>query len=637
LRARYKVLVAGSVATALLVIASCGEVAQNLDTGARCSLNSDCKTPLVCGFERCRAQCNTSRDCGGKLCVRSETNGQSANVCQLEDEVECTHNSQCPGSQLCGPDRHCRDVCITDKDCVTDLLCVSRVCAKPEELRNGALPQRSPVDAGASCTYATDCPNDLVCLYGRCDVECLGPKDCLVGWTCKAQNAGGDGRCYPTANTTTDAGARDGGESPLLDATADGGPIAPRALQMALREEGTCALLDNGKIKCFGGRVLGYGDLAIRGDGPGEMGDRLPYVDLGTGVLAQGIAAGRFWMCALLTDGRVKCWGENFSGQLGIEDTLNRGGEPNQMSDVLPFVSLGTGRTAKALTGGDNFTCALLDNAQIKCWGTQSFGQLGTGGSQSRGSSPNTMGDNLPTVSLGTGRSAKQVSAGAMHACALLDNDQVKCWGYNVRGQLGYGDTLNRGRLANTMGDDLPVVNLGTGRSAKRIVAGGDATCAVLDDGTLKCWGQLFGLGDASVRGDEPNEMGDALPGVDLGLGRTIKDVMVAGGFACALLDNGELKCWGGNFSGNLGLGDTQTRGSAPGQMGANLPAVLLGTGRTAQSLAASAWHVCAILDNRAVKCWGDNTAGQLGLGDTMTRGDMPNQMGDTLPIVKLN
>lgn len=107
------------------------------------------------------------------------------------------------------------------------------------------------------------------------------------------------------------------------------------------------------------------------------------------------------------------------------------------------------------------------------------------------------------------------------HTCAVLDNDSVKCWGDNGVGQLGLGDQITRSDNADEVGDALPVVNLGTGRTAKDITANERDTCALLDNNSLKCWGfnrfGQLGLGDTSDRGDDPNEMGDALPTVDLG------------------------------------------------------------------------------------------------------------------------
>jgi alpha-tubulin suppressor-like RCC1 family protein len=107
-------------------------------------------------------------------------------------------------------------------------------------------------------------------------------------------------------------------------------------------------------------------------------------------------------------------------------------------------------------------------------------------------------------------------------------------------------------------------------------------------------------------------------------------------GYACALLDNKSVKCWGSNYNGQLGLGDTNSRGDAPGEMGDNLPAVDLGTGRTATAIFCTYSHTCALLDNKSVKCWGDNYNGRLGLGDTNHRGDEPGEMGDNLPAVDL-
>jgi hypothetical protein len=143
---------------------------------------------------------------------------------------------------------------------------------------------------------------------------------------------------------------------------------------------------------------------------------------------------------------------------------------------------------------------------------------------------------------------AVAVVTGLQHTCALLDDGNVKCWGLNLVGQLGYGDTYRRGGDAMDMGDALPLVDLGTGRFATAIAAGGDATCALLDDGTVKCWGgaDLNGQpGDGTQnRGDQPGEMGDALPALELGP-RRATEVAVGDAIACALLDDGTVSCWG--------------------------------------------------------------------------------------------
>jgi alpha-tubulin suppressor-like RCC1 family protein len=108
----------------------------------------------------------------------------------------------------------------------------------------------------------------------------------------------------------------------------------------------------------------------------------------------------------------------------------------------------------------DCHTCALLDNGSVKCWGRNSFGQLGLGDTNHRGNGAGQMGDNLLVVGLGNGRTATSIRAGGFHTCALLDNGSVKCWGRNSFGQLGLGDTNHRGNGAGEMGDNLPVVNV---------------------------------------------------------------------------------------------------------------------------------------------------------------------------------
>jgi alpha-tubulin suppressor-like RCC1 family protein len=234
------------------------------------------------------------------------------------------------------------------------------------------------------------------------------------------------------------------------------------------------------------------------------------------------------------------------------------------------------------ISAGQHHVCAVLDDDSVKCWGLNNRGQLGLGDSSNRGQLASQMGDDLDAVDLGTNRTAMMISAGGSYTCALLDNDSVKCWGRNANGQLGHGDTLDRGDGSGEMGDALPAVNLGTGRTAKMISAGYSHTCALLDDGSVKCWGLndygQLGLGEFSNRGDGPDEMGDALPAVDLGTGRTAKMIDAGNYHACAVLDDDSVKCWGWNNYGQLGLGDTSNRGGSSGQMGDNLPAVDLGT-----------------------------------------------------------
>ncbi len=440
---------------------------------------------------------------------------------------------------------------------------------------------------------------------------------------------------------------------PARVAVADGNeaPGNPAAYRSISAGSGfTCAVLAGGVVKCWGLNnlgQLGLGDRVDRGDGPREMGDALPGVDLGTGRSATAVSAGGQHTCALLDGGAVKCWGSNRSGQLGLGNNENHGGSSFEpMGDGLPEVDLGSGRTATAIAAGDRHTCALLDDHSIKCWGANSYGQLGLGDVEPRGDEPGEMGDDLPAVDLGSGRTAVAVAAGGSpdfgasvgQTCALLDDATVKCWGANLQGQAGRGTMLTGGDEPGEMGDDLPPVDLGAGRTATALTSDGSHACALLDDATVKCWGLNsggeLGLGDSLGRGDGPGEMGDTLPVVDLGAGRTATSISAGGGHTCAVLDDGSVRCWGSRA---LGLGVGAPRGDEPGEMGAALPGVDLGTGRTAVAVTTGTTQTCATLDDGTLRCWGGNDRGELGLGDTQNRGDHPGEMGDALPVVVLD
>jgi hypothetical protein len=128
------------------------------------------------------------------------------------------------------------------------------------------------------------------------------------------------------------------------------------------------------------------------------------------------------------------------------------------------------------------------------------------------------------------------VATGEYHACALLDDHGVKCWGDNDSGQLGLGDATDRGDDSSTMGDNLPTVDLGTGRTATAIAASRYATCAILDDRTVKCWGNGVG--------NKPGEMGDHLAALDFG-GRKAVNIGMGELLDCASMDDDTMWCWG--------------------------------------------------------------------------------------------
>lgn len=445
------------------------------------------------------------------------------------------------------------------------------------------------------------------------------------------------------ALTGTAPVAADGNEAPNA-------PSAARSI--AAGDTFTCTLSVTGVVRCFGDGSqgqLGNGSSSSVGNDPGEMGTALVPVDLGAGRTARAITTGVSHACAALDNGQVKCWGRNDDAELGLGDTTNRGFAPGQMGDALPAVNLGTGRRAVAVSAGDHHTCAILDNGQVKCWGRNNLGQAGRGDISAPvdrvGDDPAEMGDALPAVALGTGRTARAVSAGRDQTCAVLDNGELKCWGYNASFQLGIGDNTGPlqavGDTPGEMGDALMAVDLGTDRTATAVATASEFTCTLLDNGDVKCWGSNqfgktgrgIGLGNT---GASPAEMGDGLLPVPLGSGRTARSISASNNHVCVTLDNDQVKCWGRNTIGELGLGDATNRGDQILQMGTFLPEVALGTGRSAQFVTTGGAHSCAILDTGAAACWGYGLFGQLGTGAFANVGAAAGQMGDDLITVDL-
>ncbi|CAN0212636.1 unnamed protein product [Pylaiella littoralis] len=369
---------------------------------------------------------------------------------------------------------------------------------------------------------------------------------------------------------------------------------------------------------------LGLNDTKDRGDNDGEVGNLLPEVELGTDLEAVYVTAGLRHTAAIMGDGTIRSWGYNRKGQLGVGTILDVGDEDDEMGDNMAVTDLGD-VTPVAVRAGGWHTCCIIEGDHLKCWGYNQWGELGLGDHDDRGDEPDEMGDNLDFVDLGDDARVVSLALGDWHTCALLDGGSVKCWGKNFSGQLGLGDDEHRGDNSGEMGDDLDEVDLG-GKQASAIAAGEEHTCAILEDGSLVCWGLgtsgQLGQGNADSIGDSSNDMSN-LAAIDLGSGRTAVEVAAGGNHTCAILDNADVKCWGNNDFGELGQGDTLSRGSGPGEMGDNLLPISLPTGWTLSSLSLGYYHTCALVSEvdvvDNVVCWGANFDGQTGLGQSET------------------
>jgi alpha-tubulin suppressor-like RCC1 family protein len=422
-------------------------------------------------------------------------------------------------------------------------------------------------------------------------------------------------------------------------------PALHNPTQVAAGNNHTCAL-DDEDVVCWGSNVggeivvpsdvalfgrhacvLANGGLRCTGDnergqlGVGSDQDQLlplataGQTDLGPGFGAPTqIAIGHAFGCALAPGG-VKCWGSGDNGRLGLSDPRDRGLAKGEMGDALPALQLDG--PATKIDVGDAHACAIGAQGVVFCWGKGNAGQLGTEAADDAGA---------PTrPHLPAGFKARDLALGRAHTCVVATNRSVYCFGNNAAGQLGLGRAGAIGDRAGTMGDAMQPVALGAGFRVKSLASGDRHTCALSEDGRIKCWGAAesgqLGLGDTKNRGTSADDMGDALPAVDLGQGQFAVDVDCGGRHCCARTVQNTMKCWGDNSDGQLGLGDVAVRGADAASMGDNLPFVMTPPLERVLSIQLEGNRTCARTDS-GLRCWGRNRSGELGYGDRDPRGN---------------
>jgi len=403
-------------------------------------------------------------------------------------------------------------------------------------------------------------------------------------------------------------------------------PREPAAGRLDVGATHTCALLEGGNVRCWGFGAdgqLGYGNPRMIGDDetPGSVGP----VDLGVERRATAISVGDSHTCALLDDRSVQCWGFGINGRLGHSNEESIG--DNEVPGLVAPVDLGG--PAMAIAAGGGHTCAVLMGGDVRCWGYGGNGQLGYGDTKNIGDNE-TPGSHAP-VKLGAGRHALAITAGELHTCALLDDHTVRCWGYALRGELGFSGPQCSGANpgCNNIGDNetpdmAAPVNLGA--PAVAISAGDYHTCALLQGGNVRCWGfnqdGELGYGNVIAIGDDPGETPDTAGPVNLG-GHSALAITAGGAHTCARLEDQSVRCWGEGADGRLGYGNTAKIGDTPASTPNTTGPVDLGAGRKAVAISAGPRHTCARLDGGgAVRCWGYGGDGRLGYCNERSIGD---------------
>lgn len=426
----------------------------------------------------------------------------------------------------------------------------------------------------------------------------------------KGEYAASDGVARTCIPSPFDA---DGGAP---DAAISSDASARRVIDLAIGPDRSCAIFEDGGLRCWGSNEngkLGYpADVDRVGDdeNPFEVGDVST-----AGPVAQ-VALSELHSCILHRAGNVRCFGDNSEGLLGLGNT-----SPVGLPAAAPDVPLG--EPAKQIVAGLDHMCALLQSGAVRCWG-RAFPALGLGDGTRPIGDDETPAD-LPAIEIGG--AVASLADGGFHVCALLagGDGRIRCWGGAAGGKLGYGnlEPIGDDEAPATAGDvpiGGPVVSIQAYRSA---------TCAALVGGTARCWGYggaVLGYSDLQDFGDD--EPASAAPALDIG-GTPLE---LSGGPFCARMSDRSVRCWGRNDVGQLGHGDTADIGgdgdivsAGPVQLGGPVAAIARG---------ATDKHACALLDDGLVRCWGLNDRGQLGLGHLENIGD--NEVPTDVPAVRV-
>jgi alpha-tubulin suppressor-like RCC1 family protein len=307
----------------------------------------------------------------------------------------------------------------------------------------------------------------------------------------------------------------------------------------------------------------------------------------GAGPTFKYLTAGADFNCGLTAAGEVYCWGDNARSQLGTS-ALNANSTPNKVYGLS---------TSTGIAAGDEFACAVVSDGGVACWGRGDLGQTGDG--------ILTDVDRLFATRVHGINTAIGVTAGSGHACALLKNGSVFCWGRNELGQLG--SRANKFERMPIRVEGIPTI--------KQLNAGTEHTCALAENGFVYCWGDnkygQLGIGLTQVLTNTPSLV--------LGI-QKIEWIAIGFNTSCAYRTASGIWCWGWGADGQAGQLDRTNRWLP------ELISTVLTTTATSNSLATGLaipsidfaqisigkYNVCGVtnsLKGNVLYCWGTTKA----------------------------
>jgi alpha-tubulin suppressor-like RCC1 family protein len=389
----------------------------------------------------------------------------------------------------------------------------------------------------------------------------------LASFACKTEDPAAGDKAGKAADSK--GASKDGGVE------ADPGAPTKKIVAIQAAALSTCALMEDGTVRCWGGNV--EGQLGIGKEADALLESYTPVEVVGvSGAKKLWTTASYSWggghsdgytdtSCAQKADGSVQCWGHN--------GFVMGDGEYKNQAAPLAIAALANVVEYAAASG---HACAAFPDKSAKCWGSNAFGVNGVGSEEREFKTPTPVKDFTDAIDVGCGQN---------HCCGLKSDGAVSCWGYASSGQLGNGDTTQ----SNV---PVPVTGLADATQLAVVTSG---TCALKKDGSVVCWGQDFDKVPVAVEG------------------ATDITQLDAEGFACGVKKDKTVVCWGQNSYGQLGDGTKVDRAKKAAPVKGLAGAVQVSVGVD---------HACALLEDNSVKCWGKNGRGQLGDGSIDDRSE---------------
>jgi len=428
---------------------------------------------------------------------------------------------------------------------------------------------------GDKCTSGVQCASGVCLPIGRCSKPCEGRSDCPPApeWQC-APTGGGRTYCACTPSGPDVCDGRDNDCDTIVD-----GPNTTCPNTGNVCQSGQCVCPPQNQ--CSGACV----DTTSDRQNCGACGTTC------TAVCASSkcrnvveACATDYLTCARTDDGTIHCWGDNMFGQLGDGTTVAK---------LRPTAN--AAGPADALFCGADMACAKRGDGSVRCWG---YPTIGNG----------TIGAAVAPTEVAALAGARILAVGNGHACFVRMDGKLACWGANPNMELGVtsSDSCQAGPSSFDCSFS-PLVVPGV-IDVAGIAIGSTHTCVRHTNGDVECWGAAAGgaLGDGSTTSRGPTGVAVA---------RGTRQVVAGSGATCVLMNDGTVRCWGSDGFGLLGAGGYS------GNCGAHCSdfSVVIGGLTGVVELAMTGAVVCARMNDATMKCWGEDTRGQIGVDPTVS------------------